>query len=231
MRVLALETSERVGTLATLQVSQGQVLTVRSMTLPSDQRAARSLLPSIRSLLADSGWEPNRLDLISVTTGPGSFTGLRIGVTTAKTLAYATGSKLVEVHTLAAIAARVSAPGQRLWTILDAQRQELFVARFEPGWQKQSDKMPETRILGIEQWLEEIELGDMVSGPPLLKLAGRLPDGVLAAEAEEWKPKAEAVGRLGVAAYQNGLVVDAMQLLPRYYRKSAAEERYSPFKR
>ncbi len=225
MRVLALETSERVGSLATLQTSEKQISEVRGTFLPDDQRSAQSLLPAIQSLLTESGWKPNQLDLICVTTGPGSFTGLRIGVTTAKTLAYATGAELVEVHTLATIAAAVSAPHERLWTIVDAQRQELFVAEFKPGWQEHPDDIPETRIIGVDQWLQKLAPGDVVSGPPLQKLADRLPAGVCVADVEEWKPRAEPVGRIGVAAYQRGRTVDAMQLVPRYYRKSAAEEK------
>jgi len=225
LRVLALETSGRIGSLATLQASEEQISTVSSVLLPDDQRSAQSLLPSIESLFAESGWKPQQLNLLCVTTGPGSFTGLRIGVTTAKTLAYATDAELVEVHTLAAMAAGISAPYERLWTILDAQRQELFVAQFEPDWQDHSADMPETRIVGIEQWLQELSPGDVVSGPPLQKLADRLPAGVDIAQAEDWQPRAEAVGRLGIAAYQRGQVVDAMQLVPRYYRKSAAEEK------
>lgn len=225
LRVLALETSERVGSLATLDASDSQILTLGSVSLPVDQRSAQSLLPSIQSLLAESDWKPNQLDLVCVTTGPGSFTGLRIGVTTAKTLAYATGAKLVEVHTLATIAAGVSAPYERLWTILDAQRQELFVAQFAPDWQDHTAGIPETRIIGIEQWLLELSPGDVVSGPPLQKLADRLPSGVRIADSNEWRPRAEAAGRLGVASYRNGQIVDAMQLVPRYYRKSAAEEK------
>jgi len=225
VRVLALETSERVGSLTTMQVSEGSFSEVRGTLLPSDQRSARSLLPTIQTLLAESGWKPTQLDLLCVTTGPGSFTGIRIGVTTAKTLAYATGAALVEVHTLAAIAAAVSTPQERLWTILDAQRQELFVAQFKPDWQDHPDDIPETHIVGVEQWLQELVPGDVVSGPPLQKLADRLPAGVHVVDAEDWKPRAEAVGRLGVAAYQRGRSVDAIQLVPRYYRKSAAEEK------
>jgi len=235
LRILAIETSERVGTLAALQSTENSASVVCAATLPSDQRSARSLLPAIKTLLDDCDWKPNQLDLICVTTGPGSFTGLRIGVTTAKTLAYATGAELVGVHTLAAmaggvaavlsaeVAAEVAVPWMRFWTLLDAQRQELFVANFQPGWQP--DELPRTRILGIEQWLQELRPGDVVSGPPLQKLAEQLPAQVRRADAADWPPRAEIVGQLGVAAYHSGNAVDAMQLVPRYYRKSAAEEK------
>ena len=232
MRVLAIETSERVGTLAALQATEDSAAVVRAVGLPSDQRSARSLVPTIHTLLNHCGWTTSQLDLICVTTGPGSFTGLRIGVTTAKTLAYATGAELVEVHTLAAIAGGVAGPcslpapavpWKRFWALLDAQRQELFVAKFQPGWQP--DEMPETRILGIEQWLQELRPSDVVSGPPLQRLAERLPEHVQCTDPVDWRPRAETVGQLGVAVYHSGSSVDAMQLVPRYYRKSAAEEK------
>lgn len=225
MRVLAIETSERVATLATLETSDDAAAIVQAVTLPSDQRSARSLLPTLKTLLGSCGWQANQLDLIAVTTGPGSFTGLRIGVTAAKTLAYATETPLVGVHTLAAIAAGVSISGERLWTLLDAQRQELFVAKFEANWQSEPNRLPETRILHSDAWLHEVRAGDVVSGPPLKKLAADLPAGVRVAGAEGWAPRAEQVGLLGIAVYQSGNVVDAVQLVPNYYRKSAAEEK------
>ena len=78
-------------------------------------------------MLAQCQWEALSIDLVCVTTGPGSFTGLRIGVTTAKTFAYAAAAELVGTHTLAVLAAGVEQASGRLWAILDAQRQELFV--------------------------------------------------------------------------------------------------------
>ena len=217
MRVLALETSQRQASLATLD-AQGSVL--QAMTLTPEQRTAQALLPAVHDLLTRCGWHPRELDLICTSTGPGSFTGLRIGVTTAKTLAFATGAKLVGVKTMAVMAARAGAAQNRLWTLLDAQRQELFAACFtenQPG---------ETQILPIDSWLHQLRPGDTVSGPPLKKLADRLPAGVTATSAETWAPRAEEVGQLGIGALQCGEVIDPMQLVPDYFRRSAAEEKF-----
>ena len=225
LRILAIETSERVGSLAALEPVDNSSSVVGRRRLSADRRSAQTLLPAIQTLLDDCRWQPQQLDLICVATGPGSFTGLRIGVTTAKTLAYATGAKLVEVHTLAASAARVEQPYSKLWTLLDAQRQELFAAHFEPDWQLQSNFVPQTRIMSIERWLQAVQPGDLVSGPPLSNLAAQLPAGVLTTNMTLWPPQADTVGHLGVAAFRAGQVVDPMQLVPHYYRKSAAEEK------
>lgn len=225
MKLLALETIERIGSLAAL-IAEGESLsTISQVSLPSDQRAAQTLLPAIQSLLSDVAWTPGELDAIAVTTGPGSFTGTRLGVTTAKTLAYATGAQLVGVHTLAIIAAGVTSHYTDLWTILDAQRGELFVSKFNASDDLQLWESPDTRIVSADAWLQEIKPGETVCGPPLKKLQDRLPEGVLCAEPKEWKPRAEFVGQVGAAAYREGKTVDVMQLVPEYYRKSAAEEK------
>ena len=85
--------------------------------------------------------------------------------------------------------------------------------------------LPETRILSIEAWLDELREGDFVAGPPLSKLAQRLPAGVSAVDPQLWKPQAATLGRLGFAAHHLGQTVDPMQLVPNYYRRSAAEEK------
>ena len=223
MRVLALETSERIGTIALLEVIDGETQTLRSARLPEDCRSARSLLPELKKLLSEQGWNAEQLELIAVTTGPGSFTGLRIGVTMAKSLAYATGAKLVGVPTLLAIAAGMPDVEARRWAIVDAQRQELFSASFAAGFDANED--PEVKLVSNIQWLEQLEAGDVVAGSPLKKLATKLPSGVVTASEEYWAPQAEVVGRLGVLRMQAGKLCEPMQLVPEYFRKSAAEEK------
>lgn len=218
MHVLALETSQRQASLAALG-EKGTVLACQQLS--SEQRTAKSLTPAIQNLLAEVAWKPQELDLICVATGPGSFTGLRIGVVTAKTLAYATGAKLVGIHTLSALAARIAPQPSRLWAILDAQRQELFAACLT----EKGITAPEAKILKIESWLELLQTGDVVTGPPLAKLSSRLPQGVEAAPLELWNPSAIEVGQLGIEAFKLGKEVDPMQLVPEYFRRSAAEEK------
>jgi len=225
VKILALETSLRQGSAATLTASGDQAKVMQQALLASAQRTAQSLLPTLQSLCAASGWKPPEIELIAVTTGPGSFTGLRIGVTTAKSLAYAIGAHLVGVHTLATIAANFPTATGRGWTVLDAQREELYASCFERPTVSQLVREPETRILSIENWLAQLQPGDTVSGPPLVKLIDRLPQGVILADPKHWQPRAEMVGHLGYEAFQQGLTTDPMQLVPNYYRKSAAEEK------
>ena len=103
---------------------------VGQIVLGGDQRTAQALAPAIAAIAAAADWSPRSVDLVAVAVGPGSFTGLRIGVTTAKTFAYAVGAEVIGVNTLVALAAQAPPSAAPLWTILDAQRQELFAAKF-----------------------------------------------------------------------------------------------------
>lgn len=231
MRILALETSGRLGSIALLQSRDGVAEVLAARELPAGERSARTLLPAVQEALVEQGWRPADLELIAVTTGPGSFTGLRIGVVAAKTLAYALGAKLVGVHTLAAMAENVvtassdASGSTRLWTVLDAQRQELFAARFELSRPIVDQSQPATEIIPIDAWLDRLEPVDAVAGPPLAKLAVPWPDGVMAVRPEVWQPSAAAAGRLGFALYERGVTIEPLELVPHYYRKSAAEEK------
>ncbi|HEX5471854.1 MAG TPA: tRNA (adenosine(37)-N6)-threonylcarbamoyltransferase complex dimerization subunit type 1 TsaB, partial [Lacipirellulaceae bacterium] len=99
-RILAIETSGRHGSVATLGGEVGEARLVGQLALTGDQRTAQSLAPAMQQLLAAAQWTPESLDLVAVTVGPGSFTGLRIGVTTAKAFAYAVGADIIRVNTL-----------------------------------------------------------------------------------------------------------------------------------
>jgi tRNA threonylcarbamoyladenosine biosynthesis protein TsaB len=232
MRILALETSGRLGSIALLESREDGANLIVARELPAGERSARTLLPAVQEALGALGWRPADIELIAVTTGPGSFTGLRIGVVAAKTLAYALGATLVGVHTLTAMAENVATSAQagpdpptRLWTVLDAQRQELFAARFDLTQPTIDQTEPATEIIAIDAWLERLQRGDVVAGPPLTKLASRLPTGVTIVPQGLWSPSAAAAGRLGFALYKRGATIEPLELVPHYYRKSAAEEK------
>lgn len=205
--------------------SSAEPTLIREVFLPEDRRTAQCLAPLMQQALIEADWHPASLGLICVTQGPGSFTGLRIGVTTAKTLAYATGTKLVGVSTLAVLARRARDTAGRVWALLDAQRGELFTQVYDPcaDFALAPD---ETRVLSVDDWLSEIRPGDSVTGPILPKLRDRLPAEVQVASDSLWQPTAHTVGELGWRRFNSGQVDDLWQFVPRYYRRSAAEDKW-----
>jgi tRNA threonylcarbamoyladenosine biosynthesis protein TsaB len=223
--ILAIETSGRHGSVAILLAGADGVLCLNQIVLTGDERTAQALAPAIQTLLSESGWSPQSVDLVVVAVGPGSFTGLRIGVTTAKAFAYAADAEILGVNTLEVLAVQAAVKDASLWAILDAQRQELFAAKFLIG--KNGDRRieRETSIIARESWLAELNTAAHVTGPPLNRLGERLPPQVQMTSQTLWQPMAEAVGRLAWENYCSGERDDLWQLVPQYYRASAAEEK------
>jgi tRNA threonylcarbamoyladenosine biosynthesis protein TsaB len=224
-RILAIESSGRHGSVATLWGTPHGSELVQQIILSGHQRTAQALAPTIRQLLEETDWSPSSIGLVAVAIGPGSFTGLRIGVTTAKAFAYAIGAEIISVNTLEALAAQTPPASSPLWTVLDAQRQELFVAKFGVSENGHLFTERETSILPQDVWLAELRAGDRVTGTALSRLTDRLPSNVDVIPQELWQPMAEAIGSVGWSAYQSGKRDDVWQLLPSYYRASAAEEK------
>jgi tRNA threonylcarbamoyladenosine biosynthesis protein TsaB len=119
MLILAFDTATDVATSAL--VDDGEVLGERSSR-------AQTLLEDVDALLRQGGARPTAVDALAVGVGPGSFTGVRVGLATARGLALALGVPVAGVSTLAALAA--GAPGAM--PVIDARRREVFVLQSEP---------------------------------------------------------------------------------------------------
>ena len=157
LKILALETTDAQGSVA-LCVG-GEILTSRR--LETERRSAQTLAPTIQETLTEFGWAPQDVDAVAVAVGPGSFTGLRVGVATAKMFAWAVGAKIVGVDALEAIASEIGRlpNGEASGTVsvgIDAQRGDAAVRRFwvEPG------KAPlplddRYRVMSVKKWFAE----------------------------------------------------------------------------
>jgi tRNA threonylcarbamoyladenosine biosynthesis protein TsaB len=220
MKLLALETSGTSGSVAALNDES----VLQQIDLPEGIRTAESLAPTIQEVLQAVGWQPQQLDLIAVTRGPGSFTGLRVGIVTTKALAYATGARVAGVNTLDVIADQVQPFDGTVWAVIDAQRQQLFASCYERGsngWKR----LGNPQIFDNQDWISTLESGVQVTGPGLKRVVELLPAGVEPVESSQWQPRASTVGRLAVRRRDELAEQDLWNLLPFYFRKSAAEEK------
>ncbi|MCX7426592.1 MAG: tRNA (adenosine(37)-N6)-threonylcarbamoyltransferase complex dimerization subunit type 1 TsaB [Planctomycetia bacterium] len=222
VRIVALETTETIGSVAALV--DGKLLC--DLKLDPDKRTAQSLAPGLKTLLDEIRWAAADIDLVAVTIGPGSFTGLRIGVTTAKTLAYCAKADILGVDTLEVVASAAPDGVDIVSVAVDAQRGQVVAGMFRRGADGWFAPTAPARLVQVADWLDEIPPGVAVSGPILRKLAGRLPSQVTALPPEYWFPTAAQVGRLAARDYAAGRRDDAWSLVPRYSRRSAAEEKW-----
>jgi tRNA threonylcarbamoyladenosine biosynthesis protein TsaB len=221
MRILALETSTQRGDVALLSSRH----LVANGRLAADEMSSKMLVPTIHRLLSEANWRPDELELVAVGTGPGSFTGLRIGVMVAKTLAYTVGAEIVSVDTLRAIASHSKIESEPVWVVLDAQRKQLFSQPFQCEVGGDPIATEQRQLIDAEQWLSQLSEGQRITGPGLIKLQDRLPSFAALVDQTLWTPAAETVGRLALADYERGHRDDRWSLTPDYGRSSAAEEK------
>ena len=186
-------------------------------------------MPQIEKLFGLCGALPAELEAVAVSIGPGSFTGLRIGMTTAKTLAYAWKKPIVGVPTLEALAFGCPTGAGWVSAILDAQKGRVYQALYQ--WNK--DALAEiwpVRIVPAEQAFQELArldgpvtvVGESVHDYAALAASsgGQIflpPEHVL-------MPRAACVAFLGWVKWQAGLAVSSMELNPLYVRRAEAEE-------
>lgn len=149
-RVLALDTTAAIGSIA---LYDGQVLD--EITMHSPEGFGHILFDRIRSLLDRAGVRVEDIDCFASASGPGSFTGVRIGLTAVKGLAEATGKTVVAVSNLKALASFGSLPLRA--TVLDARRGEIYGALYGPGL----ELLQPERVMKFPVWLDGLPEGDV----------------------------------------------------------------------
>jgi len=227
VKTLAIDTSLATGGVAAID---GDRMAVRS--LPTAGEHARLLAAAVEAVAAELGWRPAAAELVAVIRGPGSFTGLRVGVTTAKALCWAIGSRLLGVSSCEVIARGTAAAVERhdapVTIAFDAGRGEVFAAMVVPdqsspsGWRTEAG-----RLAAADDWLAGMAPASIVSGPGLALLTDALadrPDLVVAPPAA-WLPAIADLGRIALLRAAAGEANDPASLVPDYIRLSYADEK------
>ncbi len=241
--LLALETSGKSGGAAILY-PDGRLVEANTA---AEVSSATGLAPLIAGLMDAEGLTAKEFSAVAVTVGPGSFTGLRVGVAMAKALAYGLAIPVVAVDALEALARSVrAAPGQRLWTAIDAYRGELFTAAWEVEGAAHSGgagglrSLMGTAILSREAWIATVDqhlkrTEPRAAIPSDLFLGSGLPR--IASQEASWRrqcviewlpqarPTAAEVAHIGREKLEQGLTIDPFLMMPVYLRGSAAEEK------
>ena len=244
---LAIETSDRNNAVALLKddwtIGQVDMQTFsREFQSLQPQRAAGPppgtsslLMPMIKSLFRKSEVTPQQLDFVSVAVGPGMFTGLRVGVVTAKTMAFALDKPVVAINTLEACAWRSAkanhlAPGTIVSAITNAQRGQIFAAKFCVESDNIITSSGAAELLTADQWLASLGADEFLTGPglklverPLTEYLARHPS--IKVESHERRGcDVLSVAALGRAKFASGITENLWDLKPIYFRPSAAEE-------
>jgi len=226
MKILAIETATVAGSIAILDDGAGLIGEVR---VDVKVAHAERLMPSIEWLMKTSGVSVREIDAFAVSIGPGSFTGLRIGLSTVKGFSYATGKPVVPVPTLDAFARTLPFCSYMICPLFDARKKELYAALYKWDGGVCRKILPETAI-SPQELMEHIHERTvfMGEGAALYKeiIAGTLKDNAVFAPASRMSPAASSVAEIAVEKLKEGTVADPVSLTPFYIRKSEAEIRW-----
>lgn len=222
MHILGIDTSTMTGSVAIITEDR----LIAEYTLHTKTTHAERLLTMVEYALQSASLSIRDVDGIAVALGPGSFTGLRIGVTTAKSIAYSTQKPIMAVPSLDALASQYLFSELLICPILDARKKEVYTA-FYRNTGAQVRRLSEYSVIAPENFLQEITepvlfLGDGV--PPYRKqLEESLGEHALFADAAHLFPRASLIAKLGCDRFMAGEHDECFALTPLYIRKSDAE--------
>ena len=220
MKILALETTEKFGSVALLNDTH----VLAEIILPKDRRSSQTLHPAMHSLFETTQIAPAGIDLVAVVAGPGSFTGLRVGVTAAKVFAYSTGAKVVALDTFETIAfGSADTVCGSLSVGVDAQRGEVVAAVLRRTDDGHIETVKEPELIPVADWWKHAEQYNDIefTGPALERWSAKAPSHIALAPECDWFPRASVAGKLALSREYD----DVLRLQPIYSRPSAAEER------
>lgn len=220
MNLLAIDTSTLQGAIAILR-SDGERF---AATTDPSRRHGRDLVPAIRDLLASASLKLADIQAFGVGLGPGSYTGLRVGVMAAKTLAYATSAKLLGLDSLEFFARSLSGEASLITVISDAQRGDFHVADFHRNSDLETPRrIGETRIESQDALIAAWTEARRVTGPGLVKWHGDWPSGIVP-DLAQTPPDPAILVDLLADAIEREQDVQGWTLEPIYLRRSAAED-------
>ncbi|MEW6116518.1 MAG: tRNA (adenosine(37)-N6)-threonylcarbamoyltransferase complex dimerization subunit type 1 TsaB [Nitrospirota bacterium] len=222
MRLLAIETATMLGGIALIDDDTLIAESRMNVRVTHSER----IMTEIDHVLKGARLSLHDMDAFALSIGPGSFTGLRVGLSTIKGLAYATGKGVVAVPTLEALAWNVPFTRHPVCPLLDARKKEVYTGLFKWTGHGFSRLMPEqamkleTLLAGIDEPAVFLGEGAMLYRNSIQKTLG---ERALFAPPGAMVPSPAAVAHLGMITARNGEYEDPVTLTPLYLRKSEAE--------
>lgn len=225
MLLLGLDMSTSCGSIALVDSSK----TVGEWSLNVSRTHAGRVLPGIQHLLNETGIEVGQIDGFAVAIGPGSFTGLRIALTTAKTLSFVTGKPLAGIPTLDVLVENIPFSAELVCPALDARKGEIFAAVYKKNPQGKTSRLTDYLSVSPEALSRTIQapvllLGDAV---PLYgeRLQRECSHPITFAPPEYYFPRASILCRLAIKKLSKGDHQHPRELRPLYARDADAELR------
>ncbi len=225
MLILGIEASTQVSSVA-LCSEEG----LRSeYTLCRKVTHSEQLLPLIHRVLDDAEVTLGEIRAIAVSVGPGSFTGLRVAVCTAKGLAHATNKPVIPVSSLLGLAQRFVGTQLPICALLDARKGEVYAGFFR-SLEGEVHGISAEQAIPPEKLCEEIREPTLFVGEGALKykslLKERIPSYTVVIPGSLNLLSAASIGEVGLRKVNTGQTIDPAELVPNYIRRSEAEMKW-----
>ncbi|HEY5039533.1 MAG TPA: tRNA (adenosine(37)-N6)-threonylcarbamoyltransferase complex dimerization subunit type 1 TsaB [bacterium] len=224
----AIEVSTRISSVALLDLVSGEELAEFSM--PDDWESSVTLIPALETLLKQRDLKVEDLAAVAVSTGPGSFTGIRVGLATAEGICMPSNLLVFGISTLEGLAENLRAgelQGEAL-CLIDAQRGECFVGHYEINKEEVVELNP-PQIMGFEKFPSLLKGKAWMVGPGALKYEKEIREGLgtqgMFAFNSLHQPKAMSIARLAYRKWQAGLRPNLNELKPLYLRPPSVDEK------
>jgi tRNA threonylcarbamoyladenosine biosynthesis protein TsaB len=223
MKVLGIETSGLIGNIA---VCDGNKVVTRK-SYGKNFSHGKEIISSLESLFNEIKWDASDIDLIAVSTGPGSYTGLRVGVTCAKTLAYGLGKPVIDVPTLDVLVKNVKdINAKTICPVLDAKRKSVYACIYERH-SNENRKTTDFLIISPDRLIDILPESTLIFGDGIASYREifKQKDFKIVEDEKLGIADAADVVRIGLERYEQGIRCEINALAPLYLRKSEAEER------
>ena len=226
MKILSIETSTMLGGVAIIDETAGLIAETR---LNVKTTHSERLMTAVNNTLIQSEMDLDAIDAFAVAIGPGSFTGLRIGLSTVKGLSYATGKPVVTVPTLEAFAWNFHYSAYPVCLMLDARKSEVYSAVYI--WEDNSFRtVIDCVSIKPEALLEKLQGKVLFAGEGVLlykeNIIGIMRERAFFAALDKMVPSPANVAMLGMAKAKRREFAEISQAVPAYVRKSEAEVKW-----
>ncbi len=226
MKILAADTSTASGSVCLMDGSKVKA----EWTIQSEITHNRLLLKTIDRTLKEVGWNLHEVDGVAVTTGPGSFTGVRIGLTTMKTLAWSLGKPFAGIPSLDALASQLAFSRHTVCSMLDARKKEVFFGLYRTDSQGNLVRQGNLRVVKPGEVLPCIGEPTIFCGDGWLAheefFRASLGSRALGAPSSLHTLRAAFVAHLAQKRFLSEDFDDPMTCVPIYIRPSEAELNY-----
>lgn len=227
MKILGIDTSSMAASVAVIEDNK----LICEYTINTKKTHSQKLMPMIENMLSLSDLNVRELDAIAVCEGPGSFTGLRIGMATAKAIAHVNDIPVIGVNSLEVLAANMNLCDKKICSILDAQRNQVYTGRYY----YEGTKLVEIKEIGIQpidELLEELAQSKeewILVGEAVYKYEDKIREieNIEIPAASNNVTKAGSLCSVAKVKFDEGKdIFNCYTVNPLYIRKSQAEEQY-----